>query len=217
MRDAHYIVIEMWECDFNSMVRTGMDMQNFFANHPELRQTPLDPRNAFFGGRTNAVKLYHKCKENERIHYMDVCSLYPFVNKFCKYPIGHPKLYIGHDECSKLSLDSLEGLIKCTVLPPTKLYHPVLPSRMHGKLMFYLCFTCAVNMFEGTCSHSDKERMFTGTYVADELRKAVNLGYTVVEYHEIWEYKVVQYDKDTKSGGSICWIYRFVFKNETGS
>jgi len=49
---------------------------------------PLEPRDAFYGGRTNAVKLYHQCKEGERIRYIDVCSLYPRVCKTGEFPLG---------------------------------------------------------------------------------------------------------------------------------
>uniref|UniRef100_A0A915KBF4 DNA-directed DNA polymerase n=1 Tax=Romanomermis culicivorax TaxID=13658 RepID=A0A915KBF4_ROMCU len=47
---------------------------------------------AFFGGHTNAIKLYHKMYYNEdgtpleKINYVDVCSLYPVINKCGKYP-----------------------------------------------------------------------------------------------------------------------------------
>jgi len=44
---------------------------------------PMVPRHAFFGGRTGAVALYAKAKPNEEIRYVDVTSLYPWVNKTC--------------------------------------------------------------------------------------------------------------------------------------
>ena len=51
--------------------------------------TPLDPRDAFFGGRTDARKLHYKFKEGKK-ESMDICSLYPTVNYYDEYPIGHP-------------------------------------------------------------------------------------------------------------------------------
>ena len=46
----------------------------------------------FFGGRTNAVRLHHVANEDqgEQIKYVDVTSLYPWVNKTQQYPTGHP-------------------------------------------------------------------------------------------------------------------------------
>ena len=54
--------------------------------------TPLNPRDAFCGGRTNAVKLYHHVEESEEIDYYDYTSLYPYMNKNGEYPLGHPEI-----------------------------------------------------------------------------------------------------------------------------
>jgi hypothetical protein len=37
--------------------------------------------------------------------------------------------------------------------------------------------------------------------VTDELRKAVEMGYGLVETFEFWEYNVTRYDKAINSGG----------------
>ncbi|KAK4879682.1 hypothetical protein RN001_007828 [Aquatica leii] len=201
IRSFGYNLVEMKECKFRQFLKINIQALEFTASHAVIRNTPLNPRDSFFGGRTNAVKLYYKAEENESIRYLDVCSLYPFVNKYGKYPVGHPKIHVGNDVCQQLSLDAVEGIIKCTVLPPTSLYHPVLPCRMHGKLMFILCRVCGETMFNGICNHTDDERKFTGTYVADELREALSQGYKVLEILEVWEYEIAQYNKSSKSGG----------------
>lgn len=36
---------------------------------------PLMVRKALYGGRTNAVRLYHKCENGEKMRYIDVTSL----------------------------------------------------------------------------------------------------------------------------------------------
>ena len=56
----------------------------------------FDPREAFFGGRTNAVKLHHEVASGEKIKYIDVTSLYPWVNKTQEYSIGHPEIIGTH-------------------------------------------------------------------------------------------------------------------------
>ena len=56
---------------------------------------------------------------------MDVISLYPYICKYGKFPVCHPKVYVGAS-CPPDCLDR-EGIMKCKVLPPRKLYHPVLP------------------------------------------------------------------------------------------
>ena len=51
-------------------------------------------------------------------------------------------------------------------------------------------------------NHEDvREREFSGTWVADELRKAVELGYRVTKIHIIWNYKITQYDQQSGKGG----------------
>ena len=56
------------------------------------------------------------------------------------------------------------GLIKCKVLPPRDLYHPVLPVKIDGKLMFPLCYTCAQNRIKDW-KHSEKQRSFEDIWV----------------------------------------------------
>ena len=130
---------------------------------------PLEPRDAFYGGRTSAVKLYHLADEEkrEKIHYYDFTSLYPYVNKRGKYPVGHPDILSqpGHTDLSRYF-----SLAKVTVLPPRGLYHPVLPLREGGKLTFPFCRTCVMQEMikplmkrSEECQHSEEERMITGT------------------------------------------------------
>jgi hypothetical protein len=52
-------------------------------------------------------------------------------------------------------------------------------------------------------THSDDERCLVGTWVLDELRKAVQMGYALVEVFEFWEYDVTCLDNDTGSGGLL--------------
>jgi len=46
-----------------------------------------------------------------------------------------------------------------------------------------------------------KERCIFGTWVVDEVRKAVEMGYSVMDVLEFWEYDVTCFDKDTNAGG----------------
>jgi hypothetical protein len=52
-------------------------------------------------------------------------SLYPFIWKYFKFPIGHPVIHVG-DACRDTQAClCMEGLIRCSIVPPDKLYHPV--------------------------------------------------------------------------------------------
>ena len=119
--------------------------------------------------------LHYATREGERIHYYDVMSLYPYVCKYSKFPVGHPTIHVGDTCRDKQAMLSKEGLIKCTVLPPKRLYHPVLPYHCNNKLLFCLCRTCAVECnFSGECVHESTEQ--TSTCVLDEVRLAIQKG-----------------------------------------
>ena len=80
----------MWECDWDREVKSNEDLKQFLASYEMFE--PLNPRDAFFGGRTNALRLHHAANEDqgEQIKHVDVTSLYPWVNKTQQYPTGHP-------------------------------------------------------------------------------------------------------------------------------
>lgn len=200
LRKAGYNLVVKKECDFREELKHNPEIDIFLWGNPLVDQEPLNPRHAFNGGRTNANKLHYKVAVGEKIRYVDVNSLYPYENKTYKVPIKHPKIHIG-DECLKVDLNTVEGLIKCTVLAPRRLRFPILPSNVHNKLMFYLCRTCAIRQRREKCTHGTDDRSFHGTFVPDELRTALKAGYKILKLDEIWEYDVVQYNKDTKSGG----------------
>ena len=115
-----YHVKEMWECEWNRMKETDPQLKEFVKKVDIV--TPLIPREAFFGGRINAIKLHHKVEENEEIHYSDMISLYPCANLECEYPIGHPDFI---DQPGIADITRYHGLVKCKILPPYELYHPV--------------------------------------------------------------------------------------------
>ena len=65
LRDQGFQVIEMWECDPLKEMEHDEDMRRYFEEY-ELVE-PLQPRDAFYGGRTNAAKLLHECQDDEEI------------------------------------------------------------------------------------------------------------------------------------------------------
>ena len=203
IRDAGYNLIEIWECQFDRQVAENAEMREFVESIEMLKKSPLDPRDSFYGGRVeNTVKfLKRDCK------YYDVRSLYPYICKMGSYPIGHPTVYVG-EECqeitgpSKTDLTRVQGLIKCCILPPRNLYHPVLPMRTNEKLLFTLCQACTDRNSKIDCPHDDEaKRAFVGTWVVDEVKVAVQYGYRILEIFEIWQYQMTKYDPHTKQGG----------------
>jgi hypothetical protein len=145
----------------------------------------IEPRDAFYGGRTNAAKLYHEISDNEKIYYMDFCSLYPYVLKNSRFPIGHPKrLY----DFKTNDISIYDGLIFCSVNPPRDLYFPILPLRINNKLVFTLCHSCAKNN-SNVCQHNIEERKLIGVWTTPELKKALEFGYEIIRIFEIWHFE----------------------------
>ncbi|XP_055385241.1 uncharacterized protein LOC129614573 [Condylostylus longicornis] len=147
LRKLGYDVIEMWQCEFNSLI--SKEEASYLKKHPLVQHAPLNPRDAFYGGRTGNVYNYYNCKEEEKIKYINMCSLYPGVCKYGKFPIGHPQIYVGE---------------KC-------------------------------------CPYSDEKRALIGTWVIDEVVKAIEKGYKMLEIYEVWEYQTTKYDKNMDTQG----------------
>ena len=153
------------------------------------------PRDTFFGGRTDAVKLYHTVNPatGEKVFYVDVTSLYPWVNAEGEYPIAHPEVITNPED---QDISHYFGKALVDILPPYELYHPVLPHRQGGKLTFPLCASCVEEEMEkpmgersSVCTHTDRQRTLRGTWCTPELLKAVEKGYRILKIHEVWHFK----------------------------
>lgn len=188
LRQLGYTVVEMWGCEWSHQLKTNDGLREEVESFNLL--DPLSPRDALFGGRTNALKLHHEADEGETIRYYDIKSLYPFVNARRPYPIGHPEVRVRDFGPLNTIHESVQGLIKCTVKPPRHLYIPVLPIRTPSKkLVFPLCRTCAIEQNDAPCHHDDEARNLTGTWTHVELSKAVEKGYEVVSVYETWHWQ----------------------------
>ena len=79
----------IWECEFGAL--KIVEQKTELLKHPIVSHSPLHTRDALYGGRTEALRLHYKIAENEEtIQYCDVMSLYPYICKYFKFPIGHP-------------------------------------------------------------------------------------------------------------------------------
>ena len=190
LKGRGYKVVEIWGCQWQRMKQENKDIATFVDQLNIVE--PMNPRDAFCGGRTNAVKLYHQAEADEDIDYNDYTSLYPYVNKNGEYPLGHPEIIFqpGHTDISRYF-----GIAQCTVLPPYELYHPVLPLRQNDKLTFPLCQSCVEEemqkpMLERShvCHHTVQERQIHGTWCTPELNKAVEKGFKILHIHEVWHF-----------------------------
>ena len=158
-------------CEFIKPLCDNPDLKNDASSHPYVKNSPINIRDVLYGGRTEVTKTYYRVKLGEEIHYVDVISLYLYICKYGKFPVGQSKVYVSAD-CPPDCLGR-EGIIKCRVLRPRKMYYSVLPYKSNSKLMFPLCSACVDTMNQGTCTNSYEEQCIVGTWEVDEVRKAI--------------------------------------------
>ena len=86
LKKAGYKVEEAWECEWTK----SKAYKNYIKTVDII--TPINPRDAFFGGRTEPFKLKASADvlRNLLPKYSDICSLYPSVMHSALFPIGHP-------------------------------------------------------------------------------------------------------------------------------
>ena len=199
LKNEGYNVHYIWECEWNKMKKNDVEVRDHLEMiDPYLTdlRAPINPREALFGGRTETICLFKECDlTKECIKADDFTSLYPTVMKQEKFPIGHPVIIRGVPDDFDYSLDKYFGIMRCRMLPPDDLFHPVLPKRFETeggseKLIFSLCGKCAREQnFTSICSHSRDERSIEAVWVSVEVYKAVRMGYEILEIFEVWDYR----------------------------
>ena len=67
LEDLGYHVEGKRECDLYKKMEQDEEMKRYFEEYEIV--DPLQPRDAFYGGWTNAAKLFHECQDDEEIRY----------------------------------------------------------------------------------------------------------------------------------------------------
>jgi hypothetical protein len=163
LQSLGYKYVGIWEHEFADLVKTNANVSDYVRGLD--LQERLEPRHAFFGGRTNASRLHYEVKERgreseiRRFHF--ALSQREQVRPIPRGTPGHHHRGV-HDDGR--------------VLWDRGLHHPVLPYRSQGKLKFPLCRTCA-DTEQTPCHHSPRERILLGTWCTPELLEAEARAY----------------------------------------
>ena len=215
LREAGFDVIVKWSCEFEEEKKSNPEMLELLSSCDF--SSPINVRDCYFGGRTNAIQLYKMFSPGEKGRYVDFCSLYPSVLKYNAYPVGHPERIltdfkkVSFTPCTRgrecdyaaghthhITLPYF-GIMNVTVLPPKELLFPVLPYRAQGKLKFPLCRKCSEKApVKRDCSCPQEDRIWTQTYCTPELEVALNMGYKILKIHEVLHWPRTDRDTDGK-------------------
>jgi hypothetical protein len=151
-----------WECEFDKEI---LPLHPGLKYHPLVQHSLLNTRDALYGCRTEAMSIHYKIREGETLQYCDLMSLYQYICKYFKFPVGHTVVHAGETRKDIDAMLKMEGLIKCQIPPPKRLYQPVLPFRCNKNRLFCFCRTCAVELNTATewTHNTVAERAVTGT------------------------------------------------------
>lgn len=188
LKKAGFQIVSIWGCELEEKKRNEPSFavtlhENLRRQNRLFRCGQFDLKSSLHGGRVENFRLFYKCRENERIRYLDFTSLYPYVLKYRLFPKGHPKLIIDRNyEPYKFF-----GFVACKILPPRDLVIPLLPIKCNGKLVFTLCAKCAEGK-NGNCSHQESERQLIHIWTTVEIDKALEVGYRILETMIIYHF-----------------------------
>ena len=204
------------QCTWNQMKKENPKVMNFMKNEYKshvIKEGRLIPREALRGGYVDSYSFSYETKENPYCSFKsyDVRSLYPFLAKTKKFPVGpcerfcdiNPQQIEITDKNVMYKSIPMFGIAQVRVFAPRKLRKPFLYCNPKGSNCSYLtlCHECVKTTstrltFEKPpefCSHTDSQRSWVSVYTTVELVKAHLLGYhfTFYELHH-WEnsYKI---------------------------
>jgi hypothetical protein len=207
-----YDIETIWECEYHKQLADNPEMKAFVDSAKVAPRLKI--RDAIYGGRVSPVTLMAEATGgNDKIHFADICSLYPSRMRDETFMVGHPQILRDVDPSL---IPELFGYAYCRILPPRDLFFPLLPTREDGKLMFVLCQTCGTNKLQDECKHSEDERCIEGVYTTPELQKAIELGYEVQEVYEAWHWdQTTSYRKGEKFSGLFAEYVNLFLKVKT--
>jgi hypothetical protein len=181
-----YKYTEIWEHQYDAKIKVDGELSAVELNLD--LQEPMKPRDCLYGGRVEAFRLFTEIDEllAELIKYLDVNSLYPYVQRESDFPESHPTEIMLAPKAEDFK--GWFGLVKLRITAPQRLWLPVLPLRINGKLFFPLCYTCTLEANTQRCTHEYKKRGWVGAYTTPEVVLALEKGYVIDKVYEVWHW-----------------------------
>jgi len=91
------MVASIWGVRFRKLLSENPGFEKQLCSHTYVENSPLKIRDAFYGCRTEGNKRYYRVKDKEKIHYVEVICLFPYISKYGKFTLGQLNLYVGAD------------------------------------------------------------------------------------------------------------------------
>jgi len=91
IRDAGNKVSSMSGFAFRKLLRDNPDLKNELSSGPYVKNSPINIRDALYRGRTDATKIYYRVNQGKKSIVWMWTSLYPYIWKYGKFPVGHRK------------------------------------------------------------------------------------------------------------------------------
>ena len=76
-------VVYIWEHEWDILVKENPEAREVIDNFQF--NSPLSPKEGFYSEDIDGGKA----------QYLNFMSLYPYINKYATYPIGHPEILAG--------------------------------------------------------------------------------------------------------------------------
>ena len=172
LRGLGYIVHTRWSHEEEDNMQDIQETPEHFTMVGQRQNND----GGFYGGRVEVFKPYWDTQEGEKINYIDVVSLYPWVCATQKMCTGHPNILFGADiDMSKIDRDHEEayfGYAHVIVKGTEDDYFGGLPRRdtRSGRLLF------------------DNSKTYRTICFIDELRERMDNGLILDKVLEVWDF-----------------------------
>jgi hypothetical protein len=199
--------MHIFECEYENQLKKNALLQQVAQDVFTRPKDRLQPKQAHLGGHTETYVMQFSLEDEEkkppreqnRFHWLDLVSAYPFAAANTQYPIGEYTIFMGdtlteqpvYDAESKTFLfqqKELIGVCQVRVIPPKNLLYPFLIYKAKDEKSYApLCRTCTESRTARPCRHSDLQRSWVQCYTTLDLTYAAELGYKFI-FFELYSY-----------------------------